>query len=53
MDNMEYLLENYNPEEEENEENENNEENEETNGRYTPVENYVLISHDEFIESIN
>ena len=44
---MEYLLENYNPEEEE------NEENEETNGRYTPVENYVLISHDEFIESIN
>ena len=47
MDKMEYLLENYNPEEEE------NEENEETNGRYTPVENDALISHDEYIESMN
>ena len=60
MDKMDdyYLLEHFNLEEDKNEENkkiknENNEENEETNGRYTPVENYVLISHDEFIESIN
>ena len=41
---MEYLLENYNPEEEE---------NEETNGRYTPVENDFLLSHEEYIESMN